>query len=229
MKYLIISTVGDDSLHPEWIAGDPAFDLCLLYYGNDERVAKEYAAQTPYFYPVRGTKYHLLKSFIEDHSSFIQNYSYIWLPDNDVSISTAAINELFRIAEENRLLLCQPAMTGYISHKVTMPADFFLRFTNFVEVLAPLMSIETLLQLKDTFQLNHSGWGYDYVWPYLLGYPTDKIAIIDAVRMEHTRPVGTDYSRFPKHPKKEMKEILKAYSPGLRKSIVVYDAISQQT
>jgi len=147
MKYLIISTVGDDSLHPEWIAGDPAFDLCLLYYGNDDRVASEYAAQTPYFYRVRGTKYHLLKSFIEDHSSFIQNYRYIWLPDNDISISTAGINELFRIAEENRLLLCQPAMTGYISHKVTMPDDFFLRFTNFVEVLALLIGLILLKKM----------------------------------------------------------------------------------
>ncbi|MDB5210585.1 MAG: hypothetical protein JWQ30_1412, partial [Sediminibacterium sp.] len=88
---------------------------------------------------------------------------------------------------------------------------------------------ETLLLLKDTFHLNHSAWGYDYLWPYLLGYPKDKIAIIDAVRMVHTRPVGTDYSRFLKHPKKEMKEILKAYSPGLRKSIIVYDEITRRT
>jgi hypothetical protein len=225
MKNLIISAVGDESLHTEWIAGEPAFDLCLLYYGNDEKVAADYASQTPFFHKAKGNKYPLLYSFIEKNIEFIRNYNYVWLPDNDVSISTADINNLFRLAEEHQLLLCQPAMTGYISHKVTMPGKSLMRFTNFVEVLAPLMSVDTLFRLKATFVLNHSGWGYDFLWPYLLGYPRDKIAIIDSVRMLHTRPVGTDYSRFPKHPKKEMKEIMKAYSPGIQKSIVVYNSI----
>ena len=226
MKYLVISAVGDGSLHPEWIAGNPAFDLCLLYYGDDDAVADAFATHTPYFHRAKGMKYHLLQSFIDNNLDFVQRYGYIWLPDNDVSISTDNINRLFRIAEEIGLLLCQPAMTGYISHPITRPAPAFLRYTNFVEVLAPLMSLETLLMLKNTFQLNHSGWGYDYLWPYLLGYPKDKIAIIDAVQMRHTNPVGTDYSRLPKHPKKEMKELMKAYSRGgLRKSIIVYETV----
>ena len=29
-KYLVISTVGDESLHSEWIDGDSNFDLILL-------------------------------------------------------------------------------------------------------------------------------------------------------------------------------------------------------
>ncbi|NCI49119.1 DUF707 domain-containing protein [Sediminibacterium roseum] len=226
MRYLVISAVGDESLHPEWIAGNAGFDLCLLYYGNSDEVAERYAATTALFFMMKGSKYHLLKSFIETNLSFIEGYDYIWLPDNDVSISTADINKLFRIADENKLLLSQPAMTGYISHKVTTPTKNFLRFTNFVEVLAPLMSRETLLRLKDTFNLNYSGWGYDYLWPYLLGYPRNKIAIIDSVIMKHTKPVGKDYSRFPKHPEKEMKELIKAYAPGLRAKIIVYDAIA---
>lgn len=226
MKYLIISAVGDESLHTEWITEQPAFDLALLYYGTDPEIAKTYAKQAKYFVQTRGMKYHLIQSFIRQHLSSIIQYQYIWMPDNDVSISTKDIHRLFQLAEQYDLQLCQPAMTGYISHPITQPdTASLLRYSNFVEVLAPLMSLSTLLQLYNTFNLNHSGWGYDYVWPFLLGYPKNKIAIIDAVVMKHTKPIGADYSRFPKHPKQEMKETLKPYGRSLQKKQVIYSFI----
>ena len=30
-----------------------------------------------------------------------------------------------------------------------------------------------------------AGWGLDFVWPYLLGYPADRLAVIDEVCMYH--------------------------------------------
>ena len=42
----------------------------------------------------------------------------------------------------------------------------------------------------------------------MLGYPVDRIAVIDAVEMNHTKPVGSDCSRFEKHPSVELNEIL---------------------
>ncbi len=226
MKNLIISAVGDDSLHGEWLAGEAAFDTCLIYYGNKEEVAAAYAQQVRYFYRASGMKYHLLWDWIENNQEIIQGYTYVWLPDNDVSISTADINKLFQLAETYQLQLCQPAMTGYISHPLTEPKPgSFLRYTNFVEVLAPLMHIDTLLKLKSSFRLNYSGWGYDYLWPYLLGYPKNSIAIIDSIIMRHTKPIGADYSRFPKHPKKEMQDIFKQYKKGMQKEFIVYKTI----
>ena len=94
-KYLVISTVGDESLHHEWVQGTPNFDLVLLYYGNNEEVAIEYSKQTPHVYAAKGEKYHLLKSLITSSPEFISQYSHIWMPDNDVSISTDEINRLF--------------------------------------------------------------------------------------------------------------------------------------
>mgnify|MGYP003342871938 CR=1 FL=1 len=38
------------------------------------------------------------------------------------------------------------------------------------------------------------GWGIDHVWPHLLHYPSRGIAIIDAIAMEHTNPIGGSYS-----------------------------------
>ena len=215
-KYLVISTIGDESLHSEWIQNDPNFDLVLLYYGDKKEIAKEYTKQTPYVYMAKGEKYHLLKSFILSEQEFISQYSYIWLPDNDVSISTEDINKMFLLAEQYKLLLAQPAMIGHVSHRITLPQpNTLLRFTNFVEVLAPLMSLDTLMLVKDTFDENYSGWGYDFLWPYLLEYPQDKIAIIDSIVMKHTKPVGTDYSRFPIHPSLESEEMLRRLTTNL--------------
>jgi hypothetical protein len=208
-KYLVISTVGDESLHSKWIQDNPIFDLVLIYYGNNKDIAKMYSKQTPYVYAAKGEKYHLLKSFILSEPEFISQYSYIWLPDNDVSISTKNINKLFKLANKYNLSLAQPAMIGYVSHQITLPQPKnLLRYTNFVEVLAPLMSLDTLMLVKNTFDKNYSGWGYDALWPYMLNYPQDKIAIIDSIVMTHTKPVGTDYSRFFTHPKFEAEEIL---------------------
>lgn len=215
-KYLVISTVGDESLHHEWIQDNPIFDLVLIYYGNNEDIAKAYSKQTPHVYMAKGEKYHLLKSLIESSPEFISQYSYIWLPDNDVSISTEQINQLFQTADTYDLSLCQPAMRGYVSHAITVPKpNILLRYTNFVEVLAPLMNLETLMLLKDTFDKNYSGWGFDFLWPYMLDYPKDKIAIIDSIVMRHTKPIGTDYSRFPSPPNVESEEMLSILAPDL--------------
>jgi hypothetical protein len=223
-KYLIISPIGDDSLHPEWIKEKTNFDLVLLYYGNDESIAESNLQYTPYVYMAKGEKYHLLKSFIESNIEFISNYTHIWIPDNDVSISTENINRLFETADQLQLFICQPAMDGYVSHEITKPVhDSILRYTNFVEVLAPLFNLESLLKIYKTFDLNYSSWGYDYLWAHLLDYPKDKIAIIDSIIMTHTKPVGQNYSRFPVAPWEEMNELL--YSYNIKKEEINYSHI----
>lgn len=223
MRNLIISAVGDESLHHEWIAGDTQFDLALIYYGNNEKVAKSYEKDAKWLVRLKGMKYHLIVLFLNQFPNIIADYDFVWLPDNDVSISTKSINQLFSIAKEQQLQLCQPAMTGYLSHPITKPAPrLLLRYTNFIEVLAPLMNTKSLSKLKESFTLNYSGWGFDYLWPYLLGNPRNTIAIIDAITMHHTKPVGNDYSRFPIHPKKELKALLKKFGGEIKEKQVVY-------
>lgn len=224
MDNLIISPVGNNSLHSSWMGDDANFDLVLLYYGDNENIAQSYLYYTPYVYTAKGEKYHLLKSFIQSNLDFISNYEYIWFPDDDVSISTQNINKLFKIATQYELSISQPAMEGYISHEITKPiSNSLLRYTNFVEVLAPLFDKETLFKVYDTFNLNYSSWGYDYLWTHLLGYPKNKIAIIDDIIMTHTKPVGQSYSRFPRAPWEEMNELLYLYN--IKKEEINYSQI----
>lgn len=227
MNNLIIAPAGDDSLFKHWIKDSPNFDLVLLYYGDNIDIATSYTSYTPYVYAAKGEKYHLLKSFIQSNIDFISNYEYIWLPDDDVLIDTQHINKLFNIAKEYNLSITQPSMDGYVSHEITKPVpNSLLRYTNFVEVLAPLFNQETLFKIYDTFDLNYSSWGYDYLWPHLLGYPQNKIAIIDDIVMTHTRPVGQNYSRFPKLPWEEMNELL--YSFNISSSTINYNQINKK-
>lgn len=207
---LLIACVGDQSLHDHWLSIDQNYDVVILYYGDNNLTFNKYSKNTSFCIKVKGEKFPNLDKYINDNLDFIKQYKYIWLPDDDIRINPEEINLLFSIAKKFNLSLCQPAMEGYISHAITSPErKCLLRFTNFVEILAPLMSIDALLTLKSSFSTNQSGWGLDMVlWPMMLGYPENKIAIVDAVVMTHTQPVGTNYSRFKVSPREELKVII---------------------
>jgi hypothetical protein len=227
-KNLIISSVGDKSLHYEWIKENNLnFDLILLYYGNDPNIIKRYSKHTNNIYQLidggKG-KFINIQAFIQNNIELISNYERIWLPDDDVSINSNDINILFDLSKKYKLKIAQPSMNGYVSHEITKPIpNNLLHYTNFVEVLAPLFSLDTLIKIYKTFNLNYSSWGYDYLWPHILGYPKDKIAIIDAIIMTHTRPVGQNYDRFPRSPWEEMNELLHNFN--IKKEEIIYSKI----
>ena len=72
--------------------------------------------------------------------------------------------------------------------------DCLLRFTTFVELMAPLFSRDALRKCAATFAGNKSAWGVDFAWTSILGRPSNGIAIIDAAPVRHTRPIGATYN-----------------------------------
>lgn len=208
-SYLVISAIGDDSLHKEWVSGgNRTFDIILISYEDGE----VYDTDIDFIIKQKGQKYPMLKGFIKNNKDLIRKYSYIWLPDDDLSISTDGINRLFDISEQYGLYISQPSLSGHASHDITLRVDDTgVRFTNFVEVMGPLFKSEILLKLYRTFDENPSSFGLDYLWPYLLGYPEDKIAIIDDVNMVHVRPLGIYYNRHSRSPLLDLDILLKKY------------------
>ncbi len=228
MKNLVIAPCGNDnSLIKQWVGDNMNFDLVLLYYGDNMEMAKSYKQFTPHVYMGKGEKYHLIQSFYLDNPEFIEQYDYVWLPDDDVLIYPDQINKLFNVADYYKLDLCQPSMIGYVSHPITKHIDdCILRYTNFVEVLAPLFNKQTFYKLLPTFNINSSAWGYDYLWPHLLEYPQDKIAIIDDVVINHTKQACSNYEgRFAKPPHEELWELLSKYN--IIKEEIEYSRISK--
>jgi hypothetical protein len=90
-------------------------------------------------------------------------------------------------------MLAQPALmpdSFYLWPVTVKHFKYNLRYTKFVETMVPIFSPEALRICLSTFNKNISGWGLDFIWPKLLGYPKKKIAVLDITPVRHTRRHG---------------------------------------
>jgi hypothetical protein len=193
-RYLVFCRVSDNSLHKEWLLPEESknFDLFLEYYGDSEQKFANDCDFYSHYKPF--TKYIRFFDLVSRNLINIYNYDAIWLSDDDISTNADNINKMFNIFSEYQLWLAQPALThnSGIAHEITRVNPYYiLRYTNFVEPMVPIFSSGALAQCFQTFNMSLSGWGLDFVWPKLLGYPTNKIAIIDSTPVFHTRTTGS--------------------------------------
>jgi hypothetical protein len=191
-RNLVFCRVGERSLHGGWI-GDPAtrsYDVWLDCYCDPAVWAGAPAKVTD----GRGTtKWPRVAALRAADPSVFERYDAVWFPDDDLAIDGAAVERFFAVFHAAKLSLAQPALADgcYWSHELTLAhRSFALRYTNFVEVMAPAFSRDALRACAPTFGASKSGWGLDYAWPRVLGNPVDAVAIVDATPMVHTRPVG---------------------------------------
>ena len=214
-KNLVIGVVGDNSQHHTWLDGrsSGAYDVALVYYGNTPDTL---AGQAEYFLARRGCKFPLIAEFIESHREAVSQYDYIWLPDDDIATSPKDLQRLFEIARQYRLMLAQPAIrSGDVTFRaLQQAAEFRLRYSPYVEVMCPLMSQAALQATLPTFHQTASGWGIDWAWTRLVD--RRRIAVIDAVGVDHTRPIGSGdaYRRFEAmgvRPADELRRMLREY------------------
>lgn len=127
-------------------------------------------------------------------------YESVMVADDDVVFrDTADIDRLFFIAREQRLSICQASLTpesyGFWTLTRNHPS-WFLRYTNFVECMAPVMTQEAIELLREDICAAVSGCGLDLIFHRVLG-PNRRMAVIDAVTMTHNAPMdhvnGTFY------------------------------------
>jgi hypothetical protein len=225
-KNLIIAPVGDISLHKNWLNQNKNFDLILIYYGDSDEKFEDYKKDSILIIKDKGPAGKLYYRTILNNLELIKKYDFIWLPDDDLGTDYEQINLLFETHIKYGLLLSQPSIYGHVAYDIERHnTSSILRYTNFVEVLCPVMDLETLLTLYPTYNLNESSWGLDYLWPKLLGYPTNKIAVIDLVFVFHTRPIGQTYDRFKKTPMEELQELFSEHN--LTWSQITYSSIEK--
>lgn len=194
---LVVLCANERSLHANWqrVSDDDErnWDLCITFYGTDCTVAArpfEYLAHQP-----GQPKWRALYNLFYPESP-LWNYQFIWLPDDDLMTSWQDVNQLFAICRRYSLLLAQPSIDpkSNVNHAITgTHLDYALRFTNFVEIMCPVFGRDALRVATGTFRDTISGYGLDNLWPQLLGGVPGRIAIIDALSVEHTRPLGRNY------------------------------------
>lgn len=188
MKNLLISPVGNDSLYHIWLRDKPSFDTYFIYYGDNEIIANNLKQSCNYFIRQKGTKFNILKKLITGNFDFFKQYDFVFVPDDDLYLTTKDINRMFDLAHKHELQICQPSIVGYYDVPITLNVpSCLLRFTNFVEVMCPCFSKEALEKCAMSFDYSVSGWGIDLWWHKLMGHPKDKFAILDDVIAIHTR------------------------------------------
>ncbi|MEJ1963885.1 MAG: hypothetical protein WDO56_20950 [Gammaproteobacteria bacterium] len=120
-----------------------------------------------------------------------RNYRYYLLLDDDVIFEPGDISRLFELSERHSTALSQPALkwSTYYNLNVTLANSACeIRSVSFVEVMAACFSAATLEQMLPTFSLSLSTWGIDWAWACLLK-GAGKLHVVDAVTIEHTKPV----------------------------------------
>ncbi len=189
-RNLVVVRAGDNSLHPHWLKGESSrnWDIVVSYFGDDPDL---YKTDDLTRIDGKGPKWQGLHALFTNHPEFLKGYDYVLLPDDDLMMSKEDINRLFDICEGYGLEVGHPALTwnSYYAHLVTLRnAGTRLRYTNFVELMAPCLSNAMLDKTWGYFAMTLSGWGLDQAWAKLAG--PMKMALIDEVAMRHTRPVG---------------------------------------
>ncbi len=211
-RNLVIVRAGDTSLHPGWLgnAGEQNWDIIVNYYGDDPDLFRDPRVRR---IDSKGPKWPALYELIRKMQAEIETYDYVWFPDDDLVSNVEDMNKFFAIFHEHALKLAQPALTpdSIIGCPITLRNRAFkLRFTAFVEVMAPCFSREFLKQCWPLFTTNISGYGLDYLLPNRAG-DASKVAIIDAVSVRHTRSQGELYDVFRKlgcDPIKELNDLV---------------------
>jgi Protein of unknown function (DUF707) len=196
--YLALFRAGPNSLHPHCVErlAEQNFDYALSWFGDEP---PQVAAGAAFVHMQKGAKWPGLEQTIAAYWDVIQQYRYIWLPDDDLLCVPEQVSRMFTICDELQLELAQPALTrdSYFTHVVTLQhTEFQLRFTNFVEIMAPVLSAEMLAKVYPTLAGQISGYGLDPLWARMARM--GKVAIIDDTPVKHTRPVGGPNYAFSK-------------------------------
>jgi hypothetical protein len=199
-RNLAIVRAGDDSLHEQWAAGERRdFDLFISYFGA---CPGRYAHGCDFYEQRSGPKWPCLGALLHEQPALLDQYDCIWFPDDDLAVDAATVNRMFAFFHASNVCLAQPALTrdSYCTWRTLRQASgCLLRFTGFVEVMAPMFSREALRVCAPTFTESPSGWGLDWLWPKLCADARlGRMAVIDATPVRHTRPCGGElYRRNP--------------------------------
>ncbi len=141
-----------------------------------------------HLYP--GGKWEGIHDFFRCHPDILENHDYIWLPDDDLEIKPDAMDSLVFAMREHNLWLAQPALTAasQMYWPITLRcAGFRIRYTTFVELMAPCFKSSFLCNILPLFQHRRTGYGLDQYWAYWTDNPARRCAIVDSAAMTHPK------------------------------------------
>lgn len=180
-------------------AGDDCCEVFLAHYkgGPDDWPEEWYSANVVGHTEQTGFKFQLLQNAFKSGALNEKRYDFVWVLDEDIELSN--VGENLKIAEDSGALISGPAMwqtnRGVDWQINAVQQQCRYRYTNFVEVIAPLIRTEALEPiLSDCEGCIHTNsvWGLDGVWcnfvasrlPKLVT-PQTSCSIMDAAFVNH--------------------------------------------
>jgi len=231
--YLVIVRVGKNSLHREWLQGSAprSWDLALSQY--DDHPGFDDDGDWP-LTKDKGTKWDSINRLLEAKPEMLDGYKYVMLMDDDVRLNCDDMNRFLEITDSHNLAVAQPALhrDSYFCYPILLRCSGMrLRYSNFIEGMAPALRTDHLRNVLGWMKTYHSGWGIDRLWAVYMEDPSFRAAIVDEVQMLHTRPHGTGavYENFQKKsvdPRDDMATLL-ASVDNAPEQMLVYGAVSK--
>jgi len=189
-RLLIIVRAGRGALHPSWrwfVNG--LADVALSIYDESDWAADS----AEFVHHARGGKFPGLLAFFEAFPEVIEDYDYFWLFEDDLALPFASLRRTLDILKVFPFELAAPSLTcdSFFSWPIAVRnSQFLFRCTNFVEVMAPIMSRAFLRRALPAFGDNYSGWGHEWLWESLLAETGSFAAILDCAPITHGRRFG---------------------------------------
>jgi tetratricopeptide (TPR) repeat protein len=218
-RYLVLIRAGSQPrpsfFNDHQLPADRTYDLGLNYYAPphiDDVLSKK----AEIVFAGGLAKMHGAKCFFE-RTELHKVYEGVIFLDEDVELLFNP-DAFFAFCQEQGFSLAQPSVTadsiGVIPLTRQHPGLKY-RTTNWVEIMAPFLARDFLIEMLHSFDLSISGWGIDLYWGHHLGqYRT--AGILDEFLMKHTKPLDDLDGPFYRYlrsigidPRDEMNKMLK--------------------
>ena len=183
-RRLVFISAGDRHRLRRGVRSNRDFDVVIAFYG-DSRTVRRKLERRGVVHDSKGGKFQNLKHLIEHRSLALDAYDAVLVMDDDLSLSGRSITRLFDIRSDNALWIVQPSFDW--RSRVTYPYSqtrrvTSIRFTNFVELTAPLFSRPKLNEFLNCYDGTLVGWGIDHWYMNVLGEDEPRrYAIADTV------------------------------------------------
>ena len=187
---LIVVRAGRSSLHQSWShLCHKIADVAVSVYDDTDWSGPD----VNYLHYACGGKFKGIKDFFNENPQLIDAYDYVWAFEDDLLLPYDSLLTTQSMLAQFGFQLAAPALSpeSFFSWAISVRNERMLfRATDFVEIMAPIMSRDFLRMALPYFDENHSGWGYEWLWRKFLDDRQTFAAILDAAPIVHTRPQG---------------------------------------
>jgi len=201
-RWCIFTSAGDNNAIRLWLKGKSPrrWDLIVAYYGNDIDEFSKICKMSTYAFRAKGGKCQNLKKLVIQKPQVLDQYTHVWVCDDDIQMSAEQIDEAFAIAEFYKFWIAQPAFLpegkNGLSINVYNGPEYDYRIVNFIEEGVPIFRRDKLTEFLKVYDGSLTGWGIDswyinlfrsHAWDRFVSlFKADKFgrfAIIDRVQI----------------------------------------------